>query len=56
MEKGRKEFVFESTEKYLKKLDSDLAGRTFRLAMDNGQEYQIRFLDGEIAEWRREGE
>lgn len=56
MEKGMKEFVFESTEKYLKKLDSDLAGRTFRLAMDNGQEYQIRFLDGEIAEWRREGE
>ena len=56
MEKRKKEFVFETTEKYLKKLDGDLAGRTFRLAMDNGEEYQIRFLDGEIAEWRREGE
>lgn len=53
---AEKEYVFETTEKYLKKLDGDLAGRTFRLAMDNGEEYQIRFLDGEILEWRREGE
>lgn len=53
---SKKEYVFETSEKYLRKLDRDLAGRTYRLAMDNGEEYQIRFLDGELLEWRREGE
>ncbi len=52
---SEKKYVFESTEKYLKKLDGDLAGRTFRLAMDDGNEYQIRFLDGELLEWRSRG-
>ena len=48
-------YVFESTEKYLKKLDAGLSGRVFRLAMDDGYDYELRFIDGEIVEWREEG-
>ena len=44
------EIKFESTEKYLKKLDGSLAGKNFWLVMDNGEEYdRVRY------QWRTEG-
>lgn len=46
------EIKFESTEKYLKKLDGSLAGKNFWLVMDNGEEYELRFVTGDIVEWR----
>jgi len=49
-------FVFASTDKYEKKLDDVLVGRTFRLAMDNGAEYELRFVTGDIVEWRAPGQ
>ena len=51
-----REHFFTSTDKYEKKLDGSLAGRTFRLAMDNGAEYELRFVTGEIVEWRTPGQ
>ena len=41
-------FEFETNEKYLKKLDYDLAGSSFHLVMDNGKEILLQFLTGEI--------
>ena len=49
-------FVFTSNGKYEKKLDDVLAGRTFCLAMDNGAEYEVRFVTGDIVEWRTPGQ
>jgi len=49
-------FVFASTDKYEKKLDDVLVGRTYRLAMDNETEYELRFVTGEIVEWRTPGQ
>lgn len=51
-----KEYVFESTDKYLHRLDDVLAGRTYRLAMDNGEELELRFVTPSVVEWRRPGE
>lgn len=51
---GKREIKFESTEKYLRKLDGDLAGRVFHLAMDNGEEYELHFVTGDIVEYRAE--
>ena len=48
-------FPFESTDKFLHKLDPALAGRTFRLAMDDGEEYELMFVTGSVVEWRRPG-
>ena len=53
---SKREYVFESTDKYLKNLDGGLAGRTFRLAMDDGEEYELRFVSADVVEWRRPGE
>ena len=41
-------FEFESNEKYLKKLDYDLVGKSFYLVMDNGKDIVFNFLSGEI--------
>ena len=53
---SKREYVFKSTDKYLKNLDGGLAGRTFRLAMDDGEEYELRFVSADVVEWRRPGE
>ena len=49
-------FHFESTDKFLHNLDTVLAGRTFHLAMDDGEDFELRFVTGNIVEWRRPGE
>jgi len=48
---GAHSFQFESNDKYLKKFDQSLSGRVFKLAMDDGEEYELRFVTGEIVEW-----
>jgi len=48
---AKHEIKFESNDKYLKKLDGGLIGRVFRLAMDNGEEYELRFVTGDIVEY-----
>lgn len=48
--------VFESHEKYLRKLDDDLIGKTYRLSMDDGEEYELRFITGDVVEWRTSGQ
>ena len=50
-----KPFVFESTDKYLHRTDDVLAGRTCRLAMDDGGEYELRFVTADTVEWRTPG-
>ena len=50
------EFNFEHEGKYIKRTDDCLAGQKFRIAMDNGEELDVRFVGGEIVEWRRVGE
>ncbi len=45
-----------STDKYQYPTDDSLAGKTFVLAMDNGEDYTIRFLTGEALMWARQGE
>lgn len=47
--------VFESHDKYLHKLDDDLIGKNYRLAMDDGEEYELRFITGDVVEWRSPG-
>jgi len=42
--------------KYIEERTDALAGRTFRLAMDNGTEYEVRFLTKEVLEWRSRDE
>ncbi len=44
---GNREYKFESTDKYMKKLDATLAGKSFRLVLDDGQEIVLAFLTGE---------
>ena len=43
----REDREFLSTEKYIRTTDDSLAGRTFVLAMDDGEDYTVRFLTGE---------
>ena len=50
------EYEFEHEGKYIKRLDGVLSGQKFRLAMDNGEELDIRFVSDEIVEWRHPGE
>ena len=52
----KREIIFKTKEKYLKELDGSLAGRVFHLAMDDGEEYELRFATENIVEWRRPGE
>ncbi|HEX2946807.1 MAG TPA: MoaF N-terminal domain-containing protein [Clostridia bacterium] len=51
-----KEPIFESTDKYVTKFEYELAGKTFDLVMDNGYEYVVSFLSGEILMWAESGE
>ncbi len=53
---GPMEFNFEHEGKYLKRTDIILAGRQFRSALDNGEELDIRFVSGDVVEWRRPNE
>lgn len=48
-------FEFETNEKYLKKLDYDLAGKCFHLVMDNGRDIIYNFLSGEILTYSENG-
>ena len=45
-----------STEKYLYPTDYSLAGKSFVLAMDDGEEYTIRFMTGEALMWAKQGD
>ena len=47
-------YPFETTKKYLDKLDGSITGRSFLLAMDEGKEYFLRFVSGETVEYRAE--
>ncbi len=51
-----KEPIFESTDKYVAKFEYELAGKNFNLVMDNGYEYVVSFLSGEILMWAESGE
>lgn len=42
--------------KYVTEYNSELAGRTFRLVMDDGLEYVFNFITGEIAQWSKHGD
>ena len=52
----KREIIFKTKDKYLKELDASLAGRVYHLAMDDGEEYELRFATDRIVEWRRPGE
>lgn len=52
----REDREFLSTEKYIRTTDDSLAGRTFVLAMDDGEDYTVRFLTGEALMWAKDGE
>ncbi len=55
MNESREE-IMKTKEKYLRVLDTSLTGRVFHLAMDDGEEYELRFVSGDVVEWRRPGE
>jgi hypothetical protein len=43
--------VFEGASQYRGAFVYELAGRTYQLIMDNGNDYVVRFLSGEVLEW-----
>jgi len=54
LEINREEFL-KTGEKYVRSTDDSLSGRVFHLAMDDGDEYELRFVTGDIVEWRSPG-
>ena len=52
----REDREHQSTDKYLYPTDYSLAGKTFVLAMDDGETYTVRFLTGEALMWAKQGE
>jgi hypothetical protein len=51
-----REPVAKSTSKYVTKFEYELAGKSFNLVMDNGYEYVVSFLSGELLMWAERGE
>lgn len=54
--KATKERTYANTEKYLKEFDDSLSGKTFTLAMDDGEDYCVSFLTATEAVWAKVGE
>jgi putative NADH-flavin reductase len=48
--------AFEGLSQYRGAFVHELANRTFQLIMDNGNDYVIQFLSGEVLEWAEKGQ